>query len=87
LKVAGGGGGDRHEDFMIPKAYYIITLMMEAGKTSETLVNFYHSTWRYNPDDIHLRNHRRENLKSYKGILFSYAVKKQGRLKKREYVQ
>jgi hypothetical protein len=43
-----------------------IALMMEAASTSETLVNFYHTTRRYNPEDSHLRTHRRENLKSYK---------------------
>jgi hypothetical protein len=37
--------------------------MMEAARTSETLVNFYQTTRRYNTD--HLRTHRRENLKSY----------------------
>jgi hypothetical protein len=39
-------------------------LMMEAARTSETLVNFYQTTSRYNPEDSHLRTHRRENLKS-----------------------
>jgi hypothetical protein len=34
-------------------------------KTSETLVNFYHTARRYNPEDSHLRTHRRENFKSY----------------------
>jgi hypothetical protein len=43
----------------------MITLMMEAARTSETLVNFYQTTRRYNPEDSHLRTHRRENLKSY----------------------
>jgi hypothetical protein len=43
----------------------LIALMMEAGRTSETLVNFYQPTWRYNPEDSHLRTHLRENLKSY----------------------
>jgi hypothetical protein len=38
---------------------------MEAAKTSETLVNFYENTRRYNPEDSHLRTHRHENLKSY----------------------
>jgi hypothetical protein len=38
---------------------------MEAAKTFETLVNFYQITRRYNPEDSHLRTHRRENLKSY----------------------
>jgi hypothetical protein len=39
--------------------------MMEAARTSETLVNFYQTTRRYNPEDSHLRTHRRENLKYY----------------------
>jgi hypothetical protein len=39
--------------------------MMEAARTSETLINFYQTTRRYNPEDSHLRTHRRENLKSY----------------------
>jgi hypothetical protein len=38
---------------------------MEAARISETLVNFYQTTRRYNPEDSHLRTHRRENLKSY----------------------
>jgi hypothetical protein len=41
--------------------------MMEAARTPETLVNFYQTTRRYNPEDSHLRIHRRENLKSYTG--------------------
>jgi hypothetical protein len=32
-----------------------IALMMEAARTSETLVNFYQTTRRYNPEDSHLR--------------------------------
>jgi hypothetical protein len=43
-----------------------IALMMEAARTSGTLVNFYQTTRRYNPEDSHPRTHRRENLKSYK---------------------
>jgi hypothetical protein len=42
-----------------------IALMMEAARTSETLVNFYQTTRRYNPEDSHLRTHHHENLKSY----------------------
>jgi hypothetical protein len=42
-----------------------MALMMEAARTSETLVNFYQTTRRYNPEDSHLRTHRRENPKSY----------------------
>jgi hypothetical protein len=30
------------------------TLMMEAASTSETVVNFYQTTW-YNPEDSHLQ--------------------------------
>jgi hypothetical protein len=33
--------------------------------SSETLVNFYQTTRRYNPEGSHLLTHRRENLKSY----------------------
>jgi hypothetical protein len=39
--------------------------MMEAAMTSETLVNFYQTTRRYNPEDSHLHTRCRENLKSY----------------------
>jgi hypothetical protein len=39
--------------------------MMEAARASETLVNFYQTTRRYNPEDSHLRTHHSENLKSY----------------------
>jgi hypothetical protein len=40
-------------------------MMMEAARISETSVNLYQTTRRYNPEDGHLRTHRRENLKSY----------------------
>jgi hypothetical protein len=40
-------------------------LMMEAARTSETLVNVYQTTRRYNPEDSNLHTHRRENLESY----------------------
>jgi hypothetical protein len=43
----------------------LIALMMEAARTSETLVQLYQTTWCYNPEDSHLHTHRRENLKSY----------------------
>jgi hypothetical protein len=48
-----------------PCSLVIVTLMMEAAMTSETLVNFYQTTWRHNPEDSYLRTHCRENLKSY----------------------
>jgi hypothetical protein len=50
--------------FWVP-AGSIFRATMEAARTSETLVNFYQTTRRYNPQDSHLRTHRRENLKSY----------------------
>jgi hypothetical protein len=34
-----------------------IALMMEAARTSETLVNFYQATRRYNPEDSNLRKY------------------------------
>jgi hypothetical protein len=33
----------------------MITLMIEAARTSETLVNFYQTTQHYNPEDRHLQ--------------------------------
>jgi hypothetical protein len=33
----------------------LIALMMEAARTSETLVNSYQTTRRYNPEDSHLQ--------------------------------
>jgi hypothetical protein len=42
-------------------------LMMEAVQTSETSVNSYQPTRYYNPEDGHLRSHRRENLRSHLG--------------------
>jgi hypothetical protein len=42
----------------------IIAIMMEAASTSETSVNFYQTTQRYNPEDSHLHTRHRENLKS-----------------------
>jgi hypothetical protein len=42
--------------------FWAIALMMEAARTSETLVIFDQTTRRYNPEGSHLRSHRRENL-------------------------
>jgi hypothetical protein len=39
-------------------------MMMEAVSTSETSVNFYQTTRRNIPEDSHLHNRRRKNLKS-----------------------
>jgi hypothetical protein len=40
----------------------LISLMMEAARSSETLLNFYQTTRRYNPEDSHLRTHRLRTL-------------------------
>jgi hypothetical protein len=50
----------------------LITMTLEAEITSETSVNVYQATRCNNPEDSHLRTHRRENLKSYIALqLFS----------------
>jgi hypothetical protein len=51
--------------------------MMGAARTSETLVNFYQNTRRYNTEDSHLRTHRRENLKSYLNVVWQNAASHQ----------
>jgi hypothetical protein len=43
------------------------TETMEAARAAETLVNFYQTTWRYNPEDSHLHISSRLNL----SILYS----------------
>jgi hypothetical protein len=50
--------------------------MMEAARSSETVVNFHQTTWRYNPEDSHLRINHRENLKSYIIILYLHHKEK-----------
>jgi hypothetical protein len=34
---------------------YLTGVMMEAASASETSINFYQATWRYNPEDSHLQ--------------------------------
>jgi hypothetical protein len=50
--------------------FWVVALMMEAASTSETSVNVYQTTRRYNPKDNHLHTSRRENLKSHSQALF-----------------
>jgi hypothetical protein len=38
----------------VPAASIIRAMMMEAASTSETLVNFYQTTWHNNSEDSHL---------------------------------
>jgi hypothetical protein len=41
------------------------TLIMEAAGTSETFVNFYQTTRRYNTEGSRVHTRRHENIKSY----------------------
>lgn len=39
--------------------------MNDAVGTSETSLNLYHTTWRYNTEESRLHTRRHENIKSY----------------------
>jgi hypothetical protein len=47
-------------------AHNLVTLIMEAGNTSETSADFYLTIRLSNEEDSHLHTHRRENIKSHK---------------------
>jgi hypothetical protein len=51
-----------------------MVLMKEAASTSETSVNFYQTTLRYNPEDSHLHTHRCENLISHRAVSHYYEL-------------
>jgi hypothetical protein len=53
--------------------------VIEAARKSETSVNFYQTTRRYNPEDRHLHTRRPENLKSYTCFLFCILHKTQNK--------
>jgi hypothetical protein len=44
-------------------------MMMAAARTSKTLVNFYQTTRRYNPEDSHLHNQFRLSDMGKKAVL------------------
>jgi hypothetical protein len=61
--------------------FLLIALMMEAASTSETLVNFYHTIQRYNPEDSQTR--RSEILKSrlfYRFIFHQFTESANGQM-------
>jgi hypothetical protein len=49
------------------EVYQLIALMMEAARTSETLVNFYQTTRRYNLEDSHL-----QSIECFPGVVSRY---------------
>jgi hypothetical protein len=51
--------------FMKLRIFWVIALMMEAARTSETSVDIQLRTRQYIPEDSELHNRRRENLKSH----------------------
>jgi hypothetical protein len=55
------------------RAASVIALMMEAARTSETLVDIYLTTRQYIPEDSESHTHRRENLKSHVCKVFKVA--------------
>jgi hypothetical protein len=47
--------------------FWVVALMMEAARSSETLLNFYQTTRRYNPEDSHLLKYYFDELRALKG--------------------
>jgi hypothetical protein len=55
LRVYINEGNMKTKFILLATDRMIIALIMEAASTSETSVNFYQNTRRYNPDDSHLQ--------------------------------
>jgi hypothetical protein len=53
-KIWGSHGGEYEDGCLLGCSAILITLMMEAARSSEMLVNFYQTTRHYNPEDSHL---------------------------------
>jgi hypothetical protein len=52
-RISGSYGGECEDSYLLG----CIALIMEAASTSETLVNFYQTIRRYDPEDSHLQLH------------------------------
>jgi hypothetical protein len=46
--------------------------VLEVPTTSEISVKLYQTTWRYKPEDSHLRTRRREDVKSVDEVRFPF---------------
>jgi hypothetical protein len=65
-KVPGKTREKKREEIIIIIIIITLAPMIEAASTSETSVNFNHTTWRRNiPEDSHLNARRRESLNSH----------------------
>jgi hypothetical protein len=65
---------DKHRSWFHFQPTSLIASNKLSARTSETSVNFYQTTRRYNPGDGHLRTHRRKNLKSCLNFCFIFAT-------------
>jgi hypothetical protein len=58
--------------YSLVEVYQSFALMMEAARTSETLVNFYQTTRHYNPEDSHLPRSTKFTDHTRKAVLRYY---------------
>jgi hypothetical protein len=63
-RISGSHGGEYEDGCLLGCS----ALMMEAARTSETLVNFYQTIRRYNPEDSHQSTERLRAKKNTEGL-------------------